>query len=69
MNDTYLKKEKDFNYLLEQSEKIRKDFSENMFNNEELEYNNRALKKENEELKKTINLFNEQHRCCHTYNY
>jgi hypothetical protein len=40
-----------------------------MFNNEELEYSNRALKKENEELKKTINLFNEQHRCCHTYNY
>ena len=69
INDNYLKKEKDFNYLLEQSEKIRKDFSENMFNNEELEYNNRALKKENEELKKTINLFNEQHRCCHTYNY
>ena len=68
MNDTYLKKEKDFNYLLEQSEKIRKDFSENMFNNEELEYNNRALKKENDELRKTINSFNE-HRCCHSYNY
>ena len=69
MNDTYIKKEKDFNYLLEQSEKIRKDFSANMFNNEELEYNNRALKQENDELKKTINSFNEKHRCCYSYNY
>ena len=69
MNDTYIKKEKDFNYLLEQSEKIRKDFSQNMFNNEELEYNNRALKKENDDLKKAINSFNENHRCCHSFNY
>ena len=69
MNNTYIKKEKDFNYLLEQSEKIRKDFSENMFNNEELEFNNRALKKENDELKRTINSFNESHRCCYSYNY
>ena len=69
INDTYLKKEKDFNYLLEQSEKIRKDFSNNMFNNEELEYNNRLLKKENDELKKTINSFSETRRCCHSFNY
>ena len=69
MNDTYLKKEKDFNYLLEQSEKIRKDFSSNMFNNEELEYNNRLLKKENDELKKTINSFAETRRCCHSHYY
>ena len=69
INDTYIKKEKDFNYLLEQSEKIRKDFSQNMFNNEELEYNNRALKKENDELKKALNSFNDSHICCHSYNY
>ena len=32
MNETYAKKDKDFNYLLTQSEKIRKEFSDNIFN-------------------------------------
>ena len=68
MNDTYIKKEKDFNYLLEQSEKIRKEFSANMFNNEELEFNNRALKKENEDLKNRINSFHENHGLCPIHN-
>ena len=35
LNETYKKKEVDYNSLLEQSEKIRKNFSQNMFNNEE----------------------------------
>ena len=68
MNDTYIKKEKDFNYLLEQSEKIRKEFSANIFNNEELEFNNRALKKENEDLKNRINSFHENHGLCPIHN-
>lgn len=54
MNETYVKKDQDFNYLLAQSEKIRRDFSNNMFDNEELDLRNRELLKENEELKKTI---------------
>ena len=54
MKETCSKKDKDFNYLLLQSEKIRKEFSENMFNNEELDLKNRELLKENEELKKTL---------------
>ena len=51
MKETSNKKDKDFDYLLSQSEKIRKEFSENMFNNEELDLKNRKLIKENEELK------------------
>ena len=54
LNETYKKKEVDYNSLLEQSEKIRKNFSQNMFNNEELEANNRQLRKENDELKKLV---------------
>ena len=59
MNETYAKKDKDFNYLLTQSEKIRKEFSNNMFNNEELDSKNRELMKENEELKKALLSFQE----------
>ena len=53
------KKDKDFNYLLSQSEKIRKEFSSNMFNNEELDSKNRELIKENEELKRALLSFQE----------
>ena len=59
MNETYAKKDKDFNYLLDQSEKIRKEFSSNMFNNEELDSKNRELAKENEELKRALLSFQE----------
>ena len=59
MNETYAKKDKDFNYLLSQSEKIRKEFSNNMFDNEELDLKNRELIKENEELKKALLSFQE----------
>ena len=59
MNETYAKKDKDFNYLLSQSEKIRKEFSNNMFDNEELDSKNRELIKENEELKKALLSFQE----------
>ena len=59
MNETYAKKDKDFNYLLSQSEKIRKEFSSNMFNNEELDLKNRELIKENEELKRALLSFQE----------
>ena len=59
MNETYAKKDKDFNYLLSQSEKIRKEFSDNMFDNEELDSKNRELAKENEELKKALLSFQE----------
>ena len=54
MNEISAKKDKDFNYLLTQSEKIRKEFSCNMFNNEELDIKNRELIKENEELKRAL---------------
>ena len=59
MNESYAKKDKDFNYLLSQSEKIRKEFSNNMFDNEELDLKNRELIKENEELKKALLSFQE----------
>ena len=59
MNETYAKKDKDFNYLLSQSEKIRKEFSDNMFNNEELDTKNRELMRENEELKRALLSFQE----------
>ena len=59
MKETSIKKEKDFDYLLSQSEKIRKEFSCNMFNNEELDLKNRELIKENEELKRALLSFQE----------
>ena len=59
MNESYIKKDKDFNYLLLQSEKIRKEFSSNMFDNEELDLKNRELIKENEELKKELSSYQE----------
>ena len=59
MKETSIKKDQDFDYLLSQSEKIRKEFSENMFNNEELDLRNRRLIKENEELKKALLSFQE----------
>ena len=59
MNETYAKKDKDFNYLLSQSEKIRQEFSCKMFNNEELDLKNRELIKENEELKRALLSFQE----------
>ena len=62
-------KKKKILIIYEQSEKIRKDFSQNMFNNKEVEYNIRVLRQENDELKKAFNSFNEKHRCCYSYNY
>ena len=59
INESYAKKDEDFNYLLLQSEKIRKEFSAKMFNNEELDTKNRELIKENEELKKALLSFQE----------
>ena len=57
MNESYNKKDNDFNYLLSQSEKIRKEFSDKMFNNEELDLKNRELIKENEDLKKALSSY------------
>jgi hypothetical protein len=65
INDSYNKKEKEFNNLLEQSEKIRKNFTNNMFDNEELEYKNIALKQENEELRKDLRYITD--RQCNPY--
>ena len=67
LKEAYKKKENDFNVLLEQSEKIRKNFSENMFNNEELEINNKNLRNENDELKKIINSFNDKYKYYRPY--
>ena len=63
LNEAYAKKDKDFNYLLIQSEKIRKDFSINMFNNEELDNKNKELEKENFELKQTLASYNRSIMC------
>ena len=63
LNEAYAKKDKDFNYLLVQSEKIRKDFSVNMFNNEELDNKNKELEKENFELKQTIASYSRSVMC------
>ena len=63
LNEAYAKKDKDFNYLLVQSEKIRKNFSVNMFNNEELDSKNKELEKENFELKQTIASYNKSIMC------
>ena len=63
MNESYIKKDNDFNYLLSQSEKIRKEFSENMFNNEELDLKNRELTKENEDLKRALSSFQGTMNC------
>ena len=59
MKETSIKKDQDFDYLLSQSEKIRKEFSENLFNNEELDTRNRKLIQENEELKHALLSFQE----------
>ena len=59
MKEKKKKKDQDFDYLLSQSEKIRKEFSENLFNNEELDIINRKLIKENEELKHALLSFQE----------
>ncbi len=55
MKDINSKKEQDYNYLLNQSEKIRKDFNIKMFDNEALEKKLRYLQNENYELKKLVN--------------
>ena len=63
MNESYTKKDNDFNYLLSQSEKIRKEFSDKMFNNEELDLKNRELIKENEDLKRALSTFQRTMNC------
>ena len=67
LNEAYKKKENEYNYLFESSEKIRKAFSENMFNNEDLEFNNRKLRIENDELKKMVNSFNGNNICYNSF--
>ena len=54
LKELYNKKEQDYNYLFNQSEKIRKDFSNQMFDNEKLDREKRSLIKENELLKNKL---------------